>query len=534
MRPFRGGARRRPSLKDLPGNVVTPSLSGTPMESSSKPPFGGIPAPMQTAPVEDAAVRTYDLIGRRDERERRRLYVTCLAAVIAAATYFGLTADVEDPLHRYLGLVIFGLSLWPALEWVKQGGNRFPVFEPMMALCANAYGVPLMQGHQLFAQYPPESVTLAALAVIAYLVGAILSYQVTSGRPARGQFWTESILNQRAERYVSYGLVLSTVYTGLAAFTQAIPDDIESVLRAVFSGVSILCTFITCQRWGRGEITSTERWLFGSMIVAQLLIQATGLMLIGSISLIGIAILGYLSAGRSLPMVPVTVTFALVAILHNGKSTMRDEYWEDNVRRRPEVSQLPGFFADWVTVGLNPPVSERRGELEDERSASARLLDRASLMHILTMIVHYTPDRQPYLNGETYGYVLPQLIPRLLWPEKPPSHVGTNRLSVYYGLQSEDATTNTTIAFGMPAEAYANFGLFGMVGLGVFFGVALKKFQVLSAHSPMFSLAGITMILLTAWSLNAEFTMAVWISSLFQAMIVALGIPLILRGVLGD
>lgn len=501
------------------------------METPSRTPFEPLPATGLPAEDVDGTEPHYDLIGRRDERERRRLFATSLAAAVGAGVYFGVTADVEDPVQRALGLVIFALSLLPALEWVRSGGSRFPVFEPMMALCANAYALPLLQGNRSLALYTPESVTIAALAVIIYQVTAIAAYRLTGGRPAHSRFWTESILNHKAEGYISYGLLVSSLYFGVSSFTRVIPPDIESVLRAVFSGISILCTFITCQRWGRGELHRTEKWLFGSLIVAQLLIQATGLMLIGSMTQVGIALLGYLSAGRNLPLLTVGVTFAILAVLHNGKSEMRDQYWTKEERLRPDLSQVPGFYVDWIANGLAPPERERD---EDDLSASARLLDRASLMHMLGMVVEYTPDRQPYLNGETYSYVLPQLIPRLLWPDKPPSHVATNRLSVYYGLQSEEATGSTTIAFGMPAEAYANFGLIGMAGLGMFFGFGLKKVQTLGARSPMFSLAGITMILLTAWSLNAEFTMAVWVSSLFQALIVALGIPLVLRGILGD
>jgi hypothetical protein len=531
MRALRPGRGRAVTLKDLRATDRRDSIPLHPMETPSRTPFDPLPETGLPGETADAMEPHYDLIGRRNDQEKRRMFTTGLAAAAAAGVYFGATAQVEDPIHRALGLVIFALALWPALEWVRSGGSRFPVFEPMMALCVNAYALPLLQGSRSLTLYTTESITLAALAVIIYQVTAIAAYRLTGGRPARGRFWAESILTQKAEGYVSYGLVASSLYFGVSAFSRVIPSDIESVLRAVFSGVSILCTFITCQRWGRGDLNRTEKWIFGSLIVAQLLIQATGLMLIGSMTQVGIALLGYLSAGRNLPLFTVGATFSLLAILHNGKSEMRDQFWTPEERRRPAISQIPSFYVDWIANGLNPP---ERNEQEDDLSASARLLDRASLMHMLGMIVEYTPDRQPYLNGETYSYVLPQLIPRLLWPDKPPSHVATNRLSIYYGLQSEEATVSTTIAFGMPAEAYANFGLIGMAGLGLLFGFGLKKIQVLGARSPMFSLAGITMILLTAWSLNAEFTMAVWVSSLFQALIVALGVPLVLRGILGD
>lgn len=487
--------------------------------------------PALAAPSAAGTSARYSLVGVGDERATRRLYLLSLVAVAAGGGYFGLTADVEDPLHRLLGLTIYTLALWPALAWIKAGGSRFPVFEPMMALCANAYAIPLLSGHTILRQFPTEHITQAAIAVILYQIAAILTYRLVGGRPAKGRFWNESVLNKTFEQFVVYGLVASTAYTGVSSFTNLIPGEIESILRAVFSGITVLATFITSQRWGRGELNSSQKTTFAIMIVLQVIFQATGLMLIGAITLIGIAALGFMSAGRNLPVFTLLSAFAVIAVLHNGKSAMREVYWEGGIRTRPAFTDLPGFFVSWFTAGLSP-AAETEDELQ--MSASARLLDRASLMQMLTLVVTNTPDRQPFLNGETYQYVLPQLIPRIVWPDKPPSHVGTNRLSVYYGLQDEESTVSTTIAFGMPAEAYANFGLLGMLGLGALFGGGLKKLQVLSTNSPMFSLAGILMILLTAWSLNAEFTMAVWVSSLFQALVVALGTPIIVRSLIGD
>jgi len=154
-------------------------------------------------------------------------------------------------------------------------------------------------------------------------------------------------------------------------------------------------------------------------------------------------------------------------------------------------------------------------------------------MHILCLIINFTPERQDYLYGQSYTHVLPQLVPRLFWPGKPRSHVATYELGIYYGLQDENATNSTTIAFGLLTEAYANFGFYGAVMLGVFWGFWLKKLQIWSSFSPMFSFAGLLMVLLTAWSFNAELTMAAWVSSLEQAVIVVLGLPLIGRSLFG-
>ncbi len=484
----------------------------------------------RTSPPQET-VTDYSLLGNAQAERGKKLFFTGLVLLAVALVYLGYTARVYDVLHLYQGLIIFTLSFVPGLLWAKSGGSRFPVFEPIMLLCANSYAIPLLNGHEQLLVYAPEIITKAGWAVILYQVSAIAAYQFTRGQPGRGTFWNEEVLGHQVDKFVIYGLILSSLYTAITTFTHWIPSDLESVLRAIFFGIGILCTFISSQRWGRGELTESDKAVIICTLVPQLILQTIGLLLIDSLSLLGIALLGYLSGGKRVPWVAMLSAFFILAILHNGKSQMRQKYWEHEAPL-PTFTQLPAFYSEWIGYGLQPPAKDANGA--PEVSVGRKLLERTSLMHILTLVVNYSPERQPFLGGETYGYVLPQLIPRFFWPEKPRSHIATYRLGIYYGLQDEDATNATTIAFGMLAEAYANFGLFGGVLLGIFWGVILKKLQVLSWHSPMFSLAGLMMILLTAWSFGSEMTMAVWISSLYQAMIVVLGIPLVIRKLFGS
>jgi len=484
--------------------------------------------PIQRADT-STAEETYALLGGDNARRGKTLFNTGLALLAGALAYLAFHAQVYENLHLYQGLTIFTLSFIPGLLWAKSGGSRFPVFEPIMLLCANAYAIPLLNGHEQLLQYHPDVITKAGWAVILYQVTAIAVYQVTRGRPGEGSFWNQEILGQQVEQFVIYGLVLSSTYVGISTFTHWIPSELESILRAAFFGVGILCTFISCQRWGRGELTESDKAVIICALVPQMIFQTIGLLLIDTLSLLGIALLGYLSGGKRIPWIVIISAFSLLAILHNGKSQMRQKYWEYQTPL-PGISELPAFYSEWIGYGLQTSPDDGAHKI----SSGRKLLERTSLIHLLCLVINYSPDRQPFLNGETYGYVLPQLIPRIFWSGKPRSHVATYRLAVYYGLQDEDATNATTIAFGMLAEAYANFGMIGGVLLGTFWGFSLKKLQILSWHSPMFSLAGLMMILLTAWSFGSELTMAAWISSLYQAMIVVLGIPLILRKVFGS
>lgn len=452
------------------------------------------------------------------------LGATALAVVVVL---LGVTSDIEIRQHILLGQAMLVLAALPFLLWLRQGGNRFPAFEAMLALTANAYALPLLTGHSHLSHFTPETITRAALTVLVFQTTSLATYLMVRGRPGRSRFWTESIVGPEAERWISFGIILSAIYQAVVRFTELVPPDLESVLRAVFYGLGVLSTFVTAQRWGRGELKLGERVLFGVALGAQVLVIGTGLLLISAVTLCGIGLLGYISGGRRLPWIGAAAIFVAFAVLHNGKTAMREKYWSEG-RPPPTFSEIPAFYAEWVAHGLDTPLV---GGADD--SAGARLLDRTSLLHVLSLVVHYSPELQPYKDGATYRYVLPQLIPRFVWPDKPRSHIATYELSIYYGLQDEESTARTTIAFGLLAEAYANYGIVGAAVLGALFGFVYKKLQRLSLQSPIFSLAGILMIILTAWSLSAEVTMAAWVSSLFQALIVALGLPLLLRQLTG-
>lgn len=468
----------------------------------------------------------YSLLGGEHLERGRRLFTTGLVLLAVALGYFGYTANTLNQLHVLQGLLILALSVLPGLLWAKTGGSRFPVFETIMLLCANAYAMPLFNTREQLAGYSDDVITRAGWAVILYLITANAAYRIVKGVPGRSRFWIESLLTARVESMVVYGMVLSTIYITLSVFTDWIPRELGSVLRAVFFGLGILCTFVSAQRWGRGEMSQGDKAIFICAIVPQLIFMSVSLVLIGAISQIGIALLGYLSGGKRIPWVVIAITFTLLAILHTGKSPMREKYWERELQQ-PGITQLPAYFTEWFEFGL------QKARDTENKAASRKLLERTSLMHILCLIESYTPERQDYLYGATYRHVLPQLIPRFFWPEKPRSHVATYELSIYYGLQNEEATETTTIAFGLLAEAFANFGMAGCVLLGLFWGVTLKKLQIWTTFSPMFSFAGLTMVLLTAWAFSAELTMAAWISSFQQALVVVLGVPFMLKSLFG-
>jgi len=449
--------------------------------------------------------------------------------------FYAANSNAEDPLHLLQGLLIISLATLPGILWAKEGGIRMPIFEVYALTPFTTYALPLLNGHAQLLAYPPETVTLAAWTVLLFQVTLIATFLAVRGRPIRHRFFTEEIIDQKLMRFVGYGLSLATVYSYLSTFTGWVPEEYVSVARALFSGIALVCLFVETQRWGRGDLP--QRALANLLInlSLQIAFEFSSLFLVGGLSLLILALVGYVSGSRRLPVMSIVAILAAMAVLHNGKSTMRDRYWglEEDRHRQPTLTELPGFFLEWFHAGLQTDPLKAETAVESDSKLTSKLFARTSLLHILCLVVYEAPDHRPFLAGETYKDIPGQLVPRLLWPAKPRGHVSTYRLAVHFGLQSEEETEHTTIGFGMLSEAYANFGMLGAALLAIVMGSFYKKVQTATAESPLLSFGGLFLIILMAWSFQTEFTLSIWLSSMFQACIAAIGVPFALRRFFG-
>jgi hypothetical protein len=465
-----------------------------------------------------------------NQRRSHQLFLLGLGGLAMALGYYGFTAKVSDPFHLYEGLLIFTLASLPSLLWARRGGKQLPVFEVQMITGVSTFALPLLNSHEQMAQYPAEVIGSSAQMVLLYQVVAIGTHALVGGRPGRTRFYTQPVLSHGVQKFLSAGLVLSTIYTFINIFYEGlIPYELNSIFRAGFAGIGLISTFIEMRRWGLGQLKPGEAGFITFLLAAQVIMQVSTLFLTSGMAILVLALLGYISGSKRIPLVPVAAGLALLAILHNGKSAMREQYWDaTGQHRQVELTALISFYSDWVVEGLT--VHE---DSDEKKKSTAKLLDRSSLIQILCLVVSETPDRRPYMDGATYALIPGQFIPRFFWPGKPPGHVATNMLSVYYGLQDEDATKATTIGFGFVAEAYANYGLFGVCGLACILGFLYKKIQVMTANADLFSYAGLFLVVLMAWSFQTEYTMAIWLSSFYQACVAVMGIPFLLRNFMG-
>jgi hypothetical protein len=139
---------------------------------------------------------------------------------------------------------------------------------------------------------------------------------------------------------------------------------------------------------------------------------------------------------------------------------------------------------------------------------------------MLLLVQSRTPTDVPYFDGETYAFIPRLLVPRLLDPDKPRGHEGTYMMAIAYGLQTSDHTFRYTIGFGLLAEAYANYGFAGVVGLSLLIGWCCAAATRLSLRLPVTSLRSLFSLLVMSAMIQSEYAAGVLISSLFQSSVV--------------
>jgi hypothetical protein len=485
-------------------------------------------SPAAEAPPEAAAdVGSLLALKRaRIERAGRKaghpLFRIGCVALAAAIGYLLYAAKGTDPSQLAVGSIILVLAAVPALLWTKRARYGLPLFEAFMLPGINTYAVPLLAGHQALQLYDNATILTAAIAVIVFQLVAIAIFYGVRTKPKRGRVWRTEIISGGISKVLGYGMLVTTAYTFIVQFTDWIPSNLVAEARAACYGIGIIATFVQCRRWGQGDLPYHDRGLFLAQLIIQVVFSWVALFLVQGVSILLLGLIGYVSGSKKLPVIALVVGLVIIGVLFNGKATMRAKYWDAHAPA-PTLLEVPGFFSEWFADGLSV------GKQEEGAAKSAGVLDRTSLIQMMCLVVSNTPERKPYMMGNTYADIPGQLVPRLFWPGKPLGLISTYKLSIYYDLQTQEETIGTTIGFGMLPEAYANFGFVGMGLLGLFLGLLFNKSSNWCAESPIFSYPGLFTVVLMAWTFQTEAPLSAWLASMFQSCEMVLGIPYLLK-----
>lgn len=190
---------------------------------------------------------------------------------------------------------------------------------------------------------------------------------------------------------------------------------------------------------------------------------------------------------------------------------MRDQYWYGDAKVS-SVLDLPGFYLEWMGRGWSA-MSEGR----EEQS----LIDRASLLQMLLQAQVRTPSEIDFLRGETYALLPPMLVPRFIIKDKPTSQEAMNMLNMRYGLVhlNAEGNVNASISWGVIAEAYVNFAIPGVIGVGLFMGTLIGFLERQTVNRYALSLPVLLGIVTMVTLVNIELDLTYLATILFQSFI---------------
>jgi hypothetical protein len=463
----------------------------------------------------------------------RRLSTLGYCALGVGALAYWFNSPWQSSLLNLLAIGICVLGILPVLRWLHRHDQAYPLLEVLQLTMVPFYALPLLTEHEAVLVYPESVLIRASWLVLVFQIGCQIGGRFADSARIEatpgGTWWSDELISDRYLKFTSYSLVLTTGWFFITAFTNWVPPDLIGTLRAIFFGIGIISAFLQARMWGSGTLSPGQKTLFVVNITLQVLLSSLGLLLITSLVTVLLVLVGYFSTARRIPLAVCLVAVSIFAVLHGGKHKMREIYWGEQAHA-VTLTDVPAFYQEWISYGLAGGFKIAGRE---DSAGNSSLLDRASLFQIVCYTIDTVPDRSPFLGGATYSYVLPQIIPRFLWPNKPSPNDSVKMLSVRLGMLSEEQSESTSIGYGLIAESYANFGYYGCGLLALFLGWGARRVALSTAACSALSFGGIFRILCLAWCLNSETTLAVWLSSLYQACIAIAAPLLIYRSIIG-
>jgi len=397
--------------------------------------------------------------------------------------------------------------------WARGWVLGMPIL-PIFSLASLVYyGFPFVTGHPVVSEYDAAEKLAAAGTVSISLFVTTLVWALI-GRPASRQVRiVRQIEPGIANRILLYCLAGACLYQMNALFWFInVPSEAWGVMRAVLHTLGLVAAFALANQLGAGLLERTATYLFGAMLMLFIALNTLTFYLYTAIEIGIIALLGYFLGGGRPPWKVIALACVVFAILHAGKGEMRVRYWDDGADAAAEAVSSGARLVQWFEFGVENLI--RPPEANED---SSTLVQRASLIQMILKARTETPDEVPFLGGTTYLPIPFLLVPRIVWPDRPNAQETLIQLNVHYGLLTRESSELTSIGWGMIAEAYANFGMAGCLGLGLLLGIMLGVTQRVCGRYPVLSARGLSGLIILTAMLRIEAPMALFLSSLLQS-----------------
>jgi hypothetical protein len=393
-----------------------------------------------------------------------RSMAASVSGVLAAVTLVLLRVDPSGlPLeYRLIGLASALVCALPILTWRRREGT-FPVLGTFCAIegfyiyVGTQIGQPTLPYQTLYTLPIRELGTTTTFLYVTVLVAAGLGTRGFRTVFPAARRWTSRIHAIRLPSTTFTRLIILFV-VGIAAehlLPASVALRLGSIPTIVGSG-RIVAVALAIVLWLQGSLTPLQRVVTVLGVLVDFVAGTnSGLLLYsGATAAFGGMIVLLVRRPRMTTWMMLAVV-PLLLVLNIAKSEAR----ADPVKPGGAFGAPRLLLSDALKAVTQP----QPGEL----TASADRFGYSGF-EVLGYVAYHVPRDYPYWNKESYTQLPLLLVPRVIVPFKPPTSLG-NEFGREYGLlASDDFVTSQNTP--LQVEAWANFGVEGLVLLAALFG----------------------------------------------------------------
>jgi len=363
-----------------------------------------------------------------------------------------------------LGIVIAALCLFPLALWGARGSHGVPMFELICIAYLLAFGVPIYtqeNGMVILSRFQPYAweqtqiaVQMAAVGIACLIAGyyaarpsALVRAMPRVDLPLR-PFWRS--------KFIAAALAVGLGTIALNVLQPSDGGGAFASFERVLQNQAYIALVLLAYDAFRARDPRRALWLYAAAGALALLGMLTGMLENVLVPLVLVFVVRW-HVARRMPVAWLAGGIVLLVILNSVKHEFRQAAWYSG--EQLSAGQKAGLWLGLGGQAAQEGVGENGGSSEMLRST----LSRFDLLHQFVRITDMTPQSVPYYEGYTYEYLLYGWIPRVLWPDKPTAQIANVLLSVDYKFITQEQTAGTMIGIGHLPEAYANFGLWGIV-----------------------------------------------------------------------
>ena len=462
------------------------------------------------------------------QRSSKQLLTAFWLLTVFLFSYEFSSTTADSILLKLAAGLVTACALLPSYLWCSERAHGMPIFPLFSLSFLWTYALPLVSSNPGLEAYLLSDRIYAGYTAAGFLaIGTFVWFQFVKSIPPSPLEY-RAIDTRKGTQFFLICLGGSVLFN-VALVGEWFSTDfgLFSIVRNMVIALTALSAFVLSYRLGKKELSSRQSILLIFFLVSFAISNAVSLLLIGTATTSLGAISAFVIGRKRIPVIVILILAFFLSYFHVGKDNMRAKYWIDNQQSvQLQLWEYPAYYTEWSQYASKSFFKSENSSEPEENEQS--FLERSSVVQMLLLTQTNSPDFIPFMYGNTYEILPQMIIPRILNPQKLRSHEGTYRLNVHYGRQTYEEATRATIAWGLLAESYANFGQAGCAGLAIVLGSLYGKAARWSINAPILSIQSLSSVLMLTFAIQSEWTAGVYVAACFQYFVVLAAIAVVL------